>query len=341
MKRFVVGLLTLLLMSAHAAVGERASGQARPQQQRAADDEEVVRVSTALVTVPVSVLDRQGRFVPGLRKEDFRVFEDGVEQEVAYFESAERPFTVALVVDTSDSVVEHLEEIKRAALAFLEELRPEDRVMLVAFDNGVRLVTDPTTDRAAVRAAVGRMKTGAGTSLYDAVALTLGERLSRERGRKAVVLLTDGVDNASRAATYAGTLEAAEEAEALFYPVQYDTFGDLVVGGLGASFQGVLTTNGTSPATGERESLRQSYDRANRYLRLLASKTGGDFYYAGSTKNLAQTFATVARRLREQYSLGYYPKRAAAEAPPKHHALAVRVGVRGLAVRTRRGYVGR
>jgi Ca-activated chloride channel family protein len=85
---------------------------------------DVVRVDTALVTVPVSVLDRQGRFVPNLRREDFSVFENGIEQSIAYFEPAEKPFTVALVLDTSASTHFHLWEIKEAAIAFAKQLRP-------------------------------------------------------------------------------------------------------------------------------------------------------------------------------------------------------------------------
>ena len=98
-------------------------------------EDEVVRVNAALVTVPVSVLDRDGRFIGGLGKEDFRVYEDGVEQQVAYFAPVEQPFTVALVIDTSGSTRFKLEDIQDAAIAFLDQLRPADRVVVVAFDD--------------------------------------------------------------------------------------------------------------------------------------------------------------------------------------------------------------
>jgi len=96
---------------------------------------DVVRVDTTLVTVPVSVLDRQGRFVPNLRREDFSVFENDIEQSIAYFEPAEKPFTVALVLDTSASTHFHLWEIKEAAIAFASQLRPQDRVLVVSFND--------------------------------------------------------------------------------------------------------------------------------------------------------------------------------------------------------------
>src|SRR6266850_3975359 len=105
---------------------------------------DVVRVDTTLVTVPVSVLDRQGRFVPNLRREDFSVFENGIEQPIAYFEPAEKPFTVALILDTSASTHFHLWEIKEAAIAFAKQLRPQDRVLVVSFNDQVLLLTEAT-----------------------------------------------------------------------------------------------------------------------------------------------------------------------------------------------------
>src|SRR5947209_720401 len=94
---------------------------------------EVVRVDATLVTVPVSVMDRDGRYVYDLRKDNFRLFEDGVEQDVAFFESVEKPFTVVLMLDTSSSTWLKHEQIKRAAAAFIDQLRPDDRVMVVSF----------------------------------------------------------------------------------------------------------------------------------------------------------------------------------------------------------------
>ena len=328
--------LAVLALLALAAAPPASNSQRTEPAARRDGEEEVVRISTTLVAIPVSVFDRGGRFVPDLRREDFRVFEDGVEQEVAHFETADAPFAVALLLDTSGSVHFKLDEIKAAALAFVEQLRPEDSVLLVSFDSGVRVEAGPTGDRGALREAISRVSTGGGTALYDAVALTFGERLSHVRGRKAVVLFTDGVDNSSRRATYAGTLAQAEEAGALIYPVQYDTYTELVNKNLGPSFMGVLTTGGSSPVTGERESIRQSYERATRYLRLLASESGGEFFYADKVGRLSRTFARIAQHLRQQYSIGYYPRRPARGAEKR--TLRVRVNVPNLAVRARQTY---
>jgi Ca-activated chloride channel family protein len=293
---------------------------------------EVVRVSTALVTVPVSVMDRQGRFVPGLRKEDFRIYEDGAEQEVVFFETADKPFTVALLLDTSDSTKLKLAEMQEAAVAFLDQLRPADRVLVIAFDRNVNVLTEPTTDRARVAAAIRRTRTGGGTSLYDVVAAAAGERLRRVAGRKAVVLFTDGVDTSSGRATFEGTLRAAEELDALVYTIQYRTDEDVAGGGTG--FQNPL---GGQMVTAKGEPLEAAYKRAGLYLRLLADSTGGRPFRAGSPKLLAEAFGRIAGELRRQYSLGYYPKNRSAGG--ERRRLKVRVNLPDLAVRARSGYV--
>ena len=185
---------------------------------------DVVRVDTNLVTVPVSVFDRQGRLIPDLQRESFSVFEDGVEQQIKHFEPTEKPFTVALVLDTSGSTVFHLWEIKEAAIAFAKQLRPQDRVLVVTFNDLVMLLTEATSDLKVVTEVIQRgANTGFSTRLYDAVALVINERLNKIDGRKAIVLFTDGVDTKSYLASYQSTLRAAEELDALIYSIQYDT----------------------------------------------------------------------------------------------------------------------
>ena len=185
---------------------------------------DVLRVDTTLVTVPVSVLDRQGRFISNLKREDFTLVENGEEQSIAFFETAEKPFTVALLLDTSASTQFKLSEIKAAALEFAKQLRPQDRVLVVTFNSEVMLLTEPTDDLDLMATMIEEYAyTGTATRLYDAVNLTIVERLNRIKGRKAIVLFTDGVDTASQEASYQSTLEQVEELDALIYPVQYDT----------------------------------------------------------------------------------------------------------------------
>lgn len=187
---------------------------------------DIVRVNTTLVSLPVSVTDRDGKYIPNLRKEDFRVWEDGVEQQVAYFASTEKPFTVALVIDTSGSVRERLQEIQDAAMSFVNDLRPDDRVMVVSFDDKIRFImSDPTNDRNAIRRAVQQVQAGSGTRLYDAVDQVI-TRMSKIEGRKAIVLFTDGVDTTSKHQTYESSVSEAEELDALIYPIEFDTSQD-------------------------------------------------------------------------------------------------------------------
>src|SRR5215475_2724990 len=115
---------------------------------------DVVRVNTTLVSIPVSVMDRDGKFIPNLTQNDFRVWEDGVEQRVAYFASTEKPFTVALMIDTSGSTRFRLEEIQEAAISFVEQLRPNDRVMVVSFSDKIRILSQPTSERNRLRQAI-------------------------------------------------------------------------------------------------------------------------------------------------------------------------------------------
>ena len=194
---------------------------------------DVVRVDTTLVSLPVSVMDRDGKYIPNLGKEDFRVWEDGVEQRVAYFASTEKPFTVALVIDTSASTRFKLEEIQDAAIAFVNQLRPDDRVMVVSFDDKIRVLEQPTNDRSALRNAILQTKIGSGTRLYDAVDQVINQYFNRVEGRKAIVLFTDGVDTSSKHASYESTVRDAEELDALIYPVEYDTYADMGGGGGG------------------------------------------------------------------------------------------------------------
>ena len=186
---------------------------------------DVVRVDTTLVSIPVSVMDRDGKYIPNLRKEDFRIWEDGVEQRVAYFASTEKPFTVALVLDTSGSVRFRMEEIQDAAIAFVNQLRADDKVMVASFDDHIRIFP-ATNDHARLRDEIQQTRLGSGTKLYDAMHQVMNE-LNRIEGRKAIVLFTDGVDTTSKHSTYESTVSEAEELDALIYPVEFDTYSDM------------------------------------------------------------------------------------------------------------------
>jgi len=144
------------------------------------DAGDIIRISSTLVTIPVSVMDRDGRYVPNLQKEEFRIWEDGVEQEVAFFQSVDKPFSVVLMLDTSPSTQFRLEDIQDAAISFINQLRPDDRVMVVSFNDNIKILSEFTTDRNKLHRAIQRSKTDDGTRLYDAVD-KIGRASCRER----------------------------------------------------------------------------------------------------------------------------------------------------------------
>jgi len=326
MKKNIASVCRPCLLIILFVAGSSSYGQERNPPQRVAEDD-VVRVSTNLVTVPVSVMDRQGRFIPDLKEGQFHIYEDGSEQKIAYFESAEKPFTVALMLDTSDSTRFKLKDIQDAALEFVEQLRPDDRVIVAAFDKNITVLTEATSDRRVLTSAIHRVQTGGSTGLYNAIDVIINQRLNRIRGRKAIVLFTDGVDTASQGATYEGTLRFAQELDSLVYPIQYNTLEDATRNAMAMNAQ-IVTAKG--------ESLSVAYARAERYLRLIADKTGGRFYYAGSLKRLREVFTSIAQELREQYSIGYYPK---SEGHPAERRIKVKVSAPGVVVGARRGYI--
>lgn len=319
---------------------------AQNQKPDQAKDDDVVRVDITLVVLPVRVKDRQGKFLLGLTQEQFRVYEDGVEQEIIYFEaatgpndsgagSALKPLTVALMLDVSDSAQFKLEQIQKTAFAFIELLRPEDRVMVIAFDKAVQVLSEATADRNILRAAVRRARAGGGTSLYQALDFTIG-KLNRLGGRKAIVLLTDGVDTSSKGITADITIRAAEQSYISIYPIQYNTYGDFADSSSRETY--VAGEFGrTAHVTRSGEPASEAYKRATLYLRLLADKTSGHFQYADSTRNLAQSFAGIAAQLRQQYTLGYYPKNKVGEV--RSRRIKVEVSAPKVTVDTRKSYV--
>jgi VWFA-related protein len=315
---------------------------------------DVVRIDTNFVTVPVSVFDRQGRFVPNLRREDFRVFDNGVEQKVAYFEPTETPFTVALLLDTSGSTTFHLSEIKDAAIAFAKKLRPQDRVLVVTFNERVMLLTEATNDLDAVTEVIQQnANTGFSTRLYDAIDLVIKERLNKIKGRKAIVLFTDGVDTASYLATYRSTLREAEELDALIYPIQYDTTDFIAASQAAGNVTIVTSTRSIWPYPGRTSSrviygtsgsslplpgsTLADYKTAGRYLNELADKTGARLYQANDRRQLHEAFSQIAEELRRQYSLGYYPETSTQEG--ERRTIKVQLDQTDLAVRARASYI--
>lgn len=318
------------------------------------DDGDVIKVETQLVSVPVRVMDKKGRFAGGLAKENFRVFEDGVEQQISLFSNENEPFTVALVLDMSYSTTFKIAEIQSAAIAFIAQLRPQDKVMVISFDQEVHMLCEATGDRNTIYQAIKRTKISTGTSLYEAVDLTINDRMRRVKGRKAIILFTDGVDTTSRRVHDLDNLNDAMELDSLIYTIRYDTFADVqqLKGGStsgrrtqpsdpfpSADNDPMSTTMPTSTIVrpGEQGTTAAEYQRAEQYLDQLALRTGGRLYQAKTLGNLADAYSKIASELREFYSIGYYP--LAERVPEKRTSVKVRVDRPGLVVRSRDTYV--
>lgn len=328
-KVFFLILLSFALLS-YSNAQQSKSDKSKPAIK---DDDDVVRVDTRLVTVHASVVDRDGKFIPDLQKDYFHLYEDGEEQNIAYFETTESPFTVALLLDTSDSTIFKLNEIQNAAIAFVDQLRSDDRVIIFAFDVNVMKMCEATNDRAKLRDAIRRTRTGGGTSLYTMIDTTINDTLRNIQGRKAIILFTDGIDTTSVRATYSNTLDAAKELDAIIYTIQYQTSD------YATKRAEKLISTGVSIniVTAKGEPLKVAYERGTRYLRSLANNTGGRFYYADTLSSLTKTFVHIAKELSQQYSLSYYPENQDAKHPNRR--IKVTVNFPKAVVKTRRGYV--
>jgi VWFA-related protein len=188
----------------------------------AADDVETLKIDTNLVTVPVIASSRTGLYITDLKKEEFKLSEDGMPQEIAFLAAVNAPFYVVLLLDTSDSTQDKLPLIQRAAISFLNQLGPRDRVKIISFDSEVRDLNDFTSDKAVLRGAIEKTTTGQGTRVYDAMQMAL-DMLRPVQQRKAIVLFTDGVDWHSDRSTFDSTTHDLDESGVIVYPIRFDT----------------------------------------------------------------------------------------------------------------------
>jgi Mg-chelatase subunit ChlD len=207
------------------ALALTAFAQTKPATQKPPDesqDIETLKTDTDLVTVPVTATNTGGLYITDLRKEDFTISEDGVTQEIAFFGKVAAPFHVVLMLDTSSSTQDKLKLIQQAATAFVQELQPGDRVKVISFDDQVKDLNEFTNNRDLLRRAIEGTRSGQGTKVYDAVDLALNT-IRKIRGRKAIVIFTDGMDWHSDSASFDGTLRWLDEEGVVVYPIRYDT----------------------------------------------------------------------------------------------------------------------
>ena len=185
-------------------------------------DIETLKTETDLVTVPLIASDQNGMYITDLRQEEFTIAEDGVAQQIAFFGKVAAPFHVVLMLDTSSSTQDKLRQIQEAAYTFVQQLQSADRVKVITFDDKVKDLNEFTSNRETLRAAIYSARSGEGTKVYDAFELAMNT-IRKIRGRKAIVLFSDGMDWHSDQATYEGTVRWLDEEGVVVYPIRYDT----------------------------------------------------------------------------------------------------------------------
>lgn len=272
-----------------------------------------IRVDVGLVNLYITVTDQRGLLVTDLRKDNFRVWDDEVEQEIRHFSTDDAPYTVGLVLDRSGSMSEVIGDVYKAAIHTLEASKSEDEAFAMIFDDQLELVQDFTSDRNLLLRSLRKVRARGSTALYDAVYTALKHSQKGRYRKKALLVVTDGADNSSEI-TYRELLEFAGDNPVIIY----------VIGLFGNSMQ-----------FGSLLSDTPDVDKLSR----LAEATGGKAYFPKAMEACKQACSDIANELRHQYSIGYYPPDV--EETPKRRAIHVELTNLGaaragnLVVRTR------
>jgi Ca-activated chloride channel family protein len=269
---------------------------------------DVIKVETTEVMLPVTVRDESGRLVNDLTRDAFRVFEDNQEQPLRDLALRQVPVDAVLMVDTSSSTARNLEDFRRAAEGFADRLGPDDRISLVKFDDSVQVVQDWTKSRFQLRRALTRIVPGMFTRFNDALLLAAREQYGSTQSRRAVIVLTDGIDS-GRGSTLQSAFRALLEAQVTVYVVSNTEISR-------AAKQSELDSlnSGTDSARkfnqlqiDDLQMGLRALDQSEVLLEQLTAATGGRLYKPHSFNALESTYAEVADELRHQYALYFTP----------------------------------
>lgn len=302
--------------------------------------DDAIKIDTRLVSVPVVVSDRNGRYIPNLTREDFTLLQDGVAQRIDFFATNEEPLTVALLIDTSQSTRPVLDDIKDSARSLVKLLRPHDRAMIVAFDYTTHVLCTLTGDTRELRKAIDQAEIPRGiigTTLREAAFQTVEKTFRPIKGRKAVIILTDGKDFGSRIAPD-DLLQSLEESDTMVYSVMFKTDERNSFRRTTFSDRGIYGRRfpPRDPAMRRRiERIAEVNREAEEYLRQMADVTAGRFY-ASRDGRLKEVFTAIIEELRFQYRLGFYPPDTEGDAA--FHEIKVKVSRPEMVVRARNGY---
>lgn len=272
----------------------------------AQDDDTVIRVDSSLVLLNATVLDKNGKPVGGLRQNQFKVFEDGVEQSVSLFSAEETPFAAVILIDTSGSMEERVSMARAAAINFLDGLRENDNAAIYRFDSKVFLIQQFSGSRD-VDEKIFEIKADGMTALNDSIFKAAAELAKRSEKRRAIIVLSDGEDTFSGKSA-AKALKASQDADASIYTVDMSAI---------------------SNSGGKRVQNQAA-------LKNFAEKTGGKFISTPGGASLRQAFKSIVDELGVQYTLGYEPSNLKKDG--KWRAIELTVSRANLTIRTRKGY---
>jgi VWFA-related protein len=332
---FLSAMLILLIGICFSAIAQTPTPTPEKTPAPTNSEDEVITVETNVVNIPVTVFDRGGKFVSDLKKEDFQIFEDGVEQQIEYFATVEQPFMVALVLDMSGSAQAKMGEIQTAANAFVTQLRPQDRGVIVSFNEGLSLLCEPTNDKKKLSEAIYKAPKLGGTSLYSAVDATL-KYLNHFKGRRAMVLFSDGVDTTSKKISRSDNLDLAKESETVIYVVQYDTYRPPTESEMSEGERRYQT--GSAENSGFAGGRKLDYERATIYLQNLADYSGGRIFQGRDLNSIIMAYSKIILELSNNYSLGYSPKEDAKKGQRK---IKVKVNREKVAIRAKNSYIAK
>jgi len=309
MKSVAITLATVLLAGAFLA----AQNPPPPLPQELPNDPGTIRSEVTRVNMLFTVTDKKGRFVTELNRDDFTVAENKKPQPILEFTAeSDLPLRLAILIDTSGSITDRFKFQQEAANNFIHDvMRPQDKAIVVAFDSSAELVADMTSDIGVLENAVHDLRAGGGTALYDAIYFACKERLIKDQPmykfRRAMVVLSDGEDNASQHSREQA-LEMAQRADTVIY---------------------TISTNITHVETD-----------GDKVMRYLADETGGNSFFPFEAKDLNQSFENIANELRHQYNLFYRPEPLNNDG--QYHRVLIKVKNRhDLIVRARKGYYAR
>jgi len=281
-----------------------------------APDDHRLRSEVELVVLHVTVANSQGQFVADLKQPNFRVFEDKIEQKLSFFSRDDIPVTMGLVIDNSASMREKRDQVNAAAMTFVRTSNPQDEAFVVNFNEDYYLDSDGdfTNDQQNLNEALSRIDTRGSTALYDAVIGSLDHLKKGHKDKKVLLVVTDGVDDASRK-TFDEALKVAQQSGAAVYTIGVFSQDDL-------------------------EHEKKDVRRAKKVLTEFAEATGGQAYFPAGLDQVTPTCEQVAREIRNQYTLGYYPTNSMKDGSFRSVQVQV-ISPRGqgkLLVRTRTGY---